>query len=148
MFNLNRAVVTVKTVLCRSWKNSLIWLGQLEADILDYTSDCFLVYFVILTVCFNFGSFTIWHWYSNRTPHVAVLWLLKAWLENHCLPVSTNFDFCQYNKQWIDHYESIMQNENQLCLVVTARIWVTRHLDNKRYPEPSVTFIQRSGKSN
>ena len=120
----------MKTVRCGSWENSLVWLGLLEADILDCTSNCFLAYFVILAVCFNFGSFTIWHWSSNRTPHVAVLWLLKAWLENHCLPISTNFHFCQYNKQWIDNYESIVQSENQLCLAVTVRMWVTRHLDN------------------
>lgn len=147
MFNLNRAGVTAKVVQCRSWKNSLIWLGLLEAHILDYTSNCFLVYFVILTVCFNFGSFTIWHWSSNRIPHVAVLQLLKALLENRSLPISTNFHFCQYNKQWIDHDETIMQNENHLCLAVTVRIWVTYHLDNKRHPDSCVTFIQKSGKT-
>lgn len=141
MFNLNRAGVTVKVVQCRSWKNSLIWLGLLKADILDYTSNCFLVYFLILAVCFNFGSFTIWHWSSNRTPHVAVLQLLKA------LPISINFHFCQYNKQWIDHDETIMQNENQLCLAVIVRIWVTHHLDNKSHSDPCVTLIPKSGKT-
>lgn len=148
MFNLNSAVLTVMIVWCRSWKNSLVWRGLQEADILDYISNCFLVYFVILAVCFNFGSFTIWHWSSNRTPHVAVLWFLKAWLENHYLPISnsTNFHFCQYNKQWIGPYESVMQNENQFCLAITVRIWVTHHLGNKRHADPCVTFIEKSEK--
>lgn len=40
-------------------KHNLVLLGPLEAVFLDYTSNSLSVYFVILIVCFNFGSFTI-----------------------------------------------------------------------------------------